>query len=345
MVGELVLHVSTFPVDRINRVAAASCLIWSVVTLAVHLCSLFVWRGYSKALRPSDRRQWCNKIACGLHAAVLAYHQAWNLFDPVLNADPLHGVTDSHFFWASVLLGYLVYDTAYSLAFFPLRSGAVMLAHHLVGIAGCVIGVYFNKLALFGMAVEVFFESCNPLLHVLGCMRIAGRSQGSTYRLVSDVFLAQFFLFRVVISNCYFLWMLHIVLRQAEQPWWAWAGVAVFGLLNTLNVLWVGKLVQLRARDCKRFKQQQQLLQQGASDGHECTLQGPQQGGSSQRPSALQNGKPAVADKGRGSVKRPSAPQSVQPAAAGADKGSGLGQLHQRVSHNVSLSATPMRWG
>lgn len=28
---------------------------------------------------------------------------------------------DSHFFWGSVLLGYLVYDTAYSLACFPLR--------------------------------------------------------------------------------------------------------------------------------------------------------------------------------------------------------------------------------
>lgn len=47
---------------------------------------------------------------------------------------------DSHFFWGSVLLGYLVYDTAYSLAFFSLRSGAVMLAHHLIGIAGCAIG-------------------------------------------------------------------------------------------------------------------------------------------------------------------------------------------------------------
>lgn len=48
--------------------------------------------------------------------------------------------SDSHFFWGAVLLGYLLYDTAYSLAFFSLRSGAVMLAHHLVGIAGCVIG-------------------------------------------------------------------------------------------------------------------------------------------------------------------------------------------------------------
>lgn len=29
---------------------------------------------------------------------------------------------------------------------------------------------------------------------------------------------------RVVISSGYFLWMLSIVLRQEEQPWWAWAG-------------------------------------------------------------------------------------------------------------------------
>ena len=37
-------------------------------------------------------------------------------------------------------MGYLAYDTAYSLALFPLRSGALMLAHHLLGLAGCVIG-------------------------------------------------------------------------------------------------------------------------------------------------------------------------------------------------------------
>ncbi|KAL4447574.1 hypothetical protein ABPG75_004793 [Micractinium tetrahymenae] len=256
---------ATFPVERINRVAAASCLMWSLVSLAVHLCSRALWPGYSKVLRTTERRQWCNKIACGLHAAVLAYHQAWNLFDPVLNADPLHGVTDGHFFWGAVLLGYLAYDTAYSLACFSLRSGAVMLAHHLVGVAGCVIGVYYNKLALFGMAIEVFFESCNPLLHVLGCMRLAGKAHGRAYAAISKLFVAQFFLFRVVVSNGYFLWMLHIVLRQEERPWWAWAGVAVFALLNTLNVLWLFKLVAMvRAGDRQLCNQKGQQPLGGA---------------------------------------------------------------------------------
>ncbi|KAI3429382.1 hypothetical protein D9Q98_005477 [Chlorella vulgaris] len=234
---------ATFPLSRIHRVAAASCVVWSLVSLLAHLASLALWPGYSKTLRPTERRQWCNKIACGLHAAVLAYNQAWNLFDPVLNADPLHGVTDSHFLWGSVLLGYLVYDTLFSLAFFKLSSGAVMLGHHLVGIAGCVIGVYFNKLALFGLAIEVFFESCNPLLHVIGCMRIAGRGQGRLYDSLSKLFLAQFFLFRVVISNAYFFKLLGIVLHLEQQPWWAWAGAAVFASLNLLNAFWLAKLV------------------------------------------------------------------------------------------------------
>lgn len=48
-----------------------------------------------------------------LQAAVLVWHQAGNLGDPVLNADPLHAVTPSHFLWASVLFGYLAYDTLY----------------------------------------------------------------------------------------------------------------------------------------------------------------------------------------------------------------------------------------
>ena len=39
--------------------------------------------------------------------------QGQTLFDPALNADPLHAVSAAHFTWASVLAGYLAYDTVY----------------------------------------------------------------------------------------------------------------------------------------------------------------------------------------------------------------------------------------
>lgn len=92
----------------------------------------------------------------------------------MLAADPLRAVTPSHFFWASVLAGYLLYDTIYSLAFFSVRSGAAFLLHHAVGLAGCGLGLYANKLALFGTAIEVFFEATTPLLHVSLLVRSCG---------------------------------------------------------------------------------------------------------------------------------------------------------------------------
>ena len=121
-------------------------------------------------------------------------------------------------------MGYLSYDTLYSLAYFKPSSAAVMLAHHLVGLAGCAIGLYGGKLALFGTAISVWFESCNPLLHVLGCMRIAGKASGGLYTALSVAFIAQFGLFRIVIANAYFAYLVLLVTRLAQQPWWAWAG-------------------------------------------------------------------------------------------------------------------------
>jgi hypothetical protein len=36
-------------------------------------------------------------------------------------------------------------------------------------------------MALFGMAIQVFFESTTPLLHLLGCLKIAGRTRSRAY--------------------------------------------------------------------------------------------------------------------------------------------------------------------
>lgn len=164
----------------------------------------------------------------------------------------------------------------------------------LVGLARA--GVYWNKLALFGLAIEVFFESCNPLLHVstaavpahgarlahgppsswltnvplptwqvLGCMRIAGATSTPAYATLSQLFIAQFFLFRVVVSNFYFAWLLVTVVQLTVQPWWAWAGVGVFGSLNLLNALWLYKLVHMLASDRRLLAKQSCAAAEAAS--------------------------------------------------------------------------------
>jgi hypothetical protein len=68
--------------------------------------------------------------------------------------------------WKSANCRPLLLHGCCSLLFFSWRSGAAFLLHHIVGLAGCALGLYLNKLALFGLAIEVFFEATTPLLHV-----------------------------------------------------------------------------------------------------------------------------------------------------------------------------------
>ena len=64
----------------------------------------------------------------------------------------------------------------------------------------------------------------HPAVQVLGCMRIAGGAGGRVYTVLSGAFIAQFGLFRIVIANAYFGYLVLTVLRLAQHPWWAWAG-------------------------------------------------------------------------------------------------------------------------
>jgi hypothetical protein len=169
----------------------------------------------------------------------------------------------AHFFWGSVMYGYLAYDTAFTLLFWRAVGAWSFLAHHALGLACCAFGLYHNRcqlalgaqehvvsctrppvpcpltaaacsylrdarriwhalrrgaglldgvacwhwsmqqpcvyliaqntgtamlhrMALFGMAVQVFFESTTPLLHLLGCLKIAGRSGSRAYLAAGD---------------------------------------------------------------------------------------------------------------------------------------------------------------
>lgn len=62
-------------------------------------------------------------------------------------------------------------------------------------------------------------------------------------------FIAQFFLFRVVIAS-YYWWVMVVTVKErfkADIPGWAWSGMAVFGMLCQLNIYWFCKLVSAAA--------------------------------------------------------------------------------------------------
>ncbi|KAK9817229.1 hypothetical protein WJX72_011418 [[Myrmecia] bisecta] len=238
-----------FPVAKIHQIAALSCLAWVIVNIAAHLLSSWLWKGY-KSLSTSNKLGWCNRIASAIHAIVLVSNQAWNLADPQLTADPLFAVSDGHFRWGSVMYGYLIYDTLYTLVFYKAVGSPSFILHHALGLVCCCFGLYFNKLALFGIAIEVFFEGTTPLLHLLGCMKVAGLEDTVAFLVAGLAFAAQFFVFRVVIAQYYWYLMIKSVLALEHRPAWGWAGIAVYGALSALNVFWFSKLVRMAVTTC-----------------------------------------------------------------------------------------------
>ena len=52
---------------------------------------------------------------------------------------------DGHFQWGSVMYGYLLYDTAFTILFYRAVGSPSFLLHHGLGLACCCFGLYFNK--------------------------------------------------------------------------------------------------------------------------------------------------------------------------------------------------------
>ena len=102
--------------------------------------------------------------------------------DGITYANGLHNVhADSHFMWGSVMYGYLIYDTIFTLVFYNAVGTVAFLLHHCLGLTCCCFGLYFNKMALFGTAIEVFFEGTTPLLHLMGCLKLMGQEGTPSY--------------------------------------------------------------------------------------------------------------------------------------------------------------------
>ena len=55
-----------------------------------------------------------------------------------------------------MFFGYLLHDTLYSLAFFKYvaMGSPAFLVHHGLGLICCVIGLYYQKMAIFGMYIQ-----------------------------------------------------------------------------------------------------------------------------------------------------------------------------------------------
>ena len=62
---------------------------------------------------------------------------------------------DAHYRWGSVFYGYILYDTAFSIAFYRHVGSIAFLVHHSLALVCCAFGLYHGKMAVFGMFTQV----------------------------------------------------------------------------------------------------------------------------------------------------------------------------------------------
>jgi hypothetical protein len=99
----------------------------------------------------------CGWVDAPQHSAITAYNGLQTLLDTNLQENVLQGVTDNHFWTASVLSGYFVYDTIISftnLAAEDDAAGAIQtLVHHLFVLGTLPVGLYTNTWGWIGSGV------------------------------------------------------------------------------------------------------------------------------------------------------------------------------------------------
>ncbi|KAK9850075.1 hypothetical protein WJX84_000688 [Apatococcus fuscideae] len=234
-----------YPTNLINTWASISFVGWSVLPSLVHAATARAWPAY-KHLPRHVQIGWCNRIGSAAHAIMLVAAQSQSLCNSHLWAEPLTAVSDAHFFWGSVMLGYLVYDTSHLLRTWKDAGRLSFLVHHLTALACVVLGIYGGRLAVFGMATQVAFELTTPLLHTLGCLKVAGRHRTKLYVALSAAFFLMFLICRVITASLILGWMAACVMAlPSPKPVWAWAGLALYCVLCAVNFHWFAMLCSM----------------------------------------------------------------------------------------------------
>jgi len=146
---------------------------------------------------------------------------------------------------ASVLLGYLLYDTG-AVAGGHASGGVALMLHHGLGaalwsamLASRCGGVYISWVHLA--------EGSTPFLHACSAMHKIGGYEGSrTFSFCAAALLVTFFLLRVLSAPLCFASVVRHRAAWPSQPLWAFAA-AVSAFFVALNWFWFFKLAQ-RAR-------------------------------------------------------------------------------------------------
>lgn len=125
-----------------------------------------------------------------------------------------------------------------------------MYIHHTLGLACMPVGLYYHLYHLYGMVAITFMEGTTLFKNNVWLFRTMGLEQTKMNLYNGVLFVATFFLFRVVCCNGFLLLMLWSIYNLDTWPLWVYLGPTVYGGLCALNVHWFGKVRACAVAPC-----------------------------------------------------------------------------------------------
>jgi hypothetical protein len=102
---------------RVNRLAAASCVVWWLLTACVHLLTPLVVPAY-RAWKPAMRVEWCNRAVSTVHALLIIPLVLPGLADERLLANPIFEINDAVMTYCPIVFGYFIYDLMFTIVYY-----------------------------------------------------------------------------------------------------------------------------------------------------------------------------------------------------------------------------------
>lgn len=233
-----------------------------VVTL---LCGLLITPNISPVIVPKyvdldkhKKAYWNTLVGSTFHSVILAVFTLYAMFVDPLKDEYIYSQSAVGRALLRFSIGYFLADAIFIMVDSKMRGDKMSVLHHILGVFGIWLGIYYDGAALYWVVYRFITESSTPFVNLLHCMNAVGYPKSSPIFIANSLLLiTTFYLCRILIIPYHWYGLYYYVYTDPSMTvFWPiiiqyWM-VITFVLFDALNVIWAYKLTR---GACKVVKQ------------------------------------------------------------------------------------------
>lgn len=182
-----------------------------------------------------------------LHAIIVSFTTLYMLLTGALGTNLVYSKSKLGFTMLQVSLGYFVADFVFCCMDKHLRKDKASMAHHLTGIIGVFLTLYFQGRFMYFVIVRFISELSTPAVNLFWCLILLNRKETTLFWVTSISMVVIFFLCRVLPIYWFWKYLIMTLLDPASTLvlWYVrvWT-VFIYVTFDVLNILWFWKMLK-----------------------------------------------------------------------------------------------------